>query len=291
MMYSYGNMDVSSCPMCGSTGYGSAACGTCFAPAELIQSVSTRDYAPKITGVLGPSNVGKTVYLGMLLDLLARGASGMHGVAQGAFSLAIHSNLMLSLERQRFPEKTPNEPDRWHWVHTEITTGRRGRSFDVVSPDVAGEAVAQELSKPDSNPTVRNLLGNCSGLVVLIDITKVVSGSKEAEIFAMQLVSYLNGMRTTKRNKKVDVPVALVFTKADLCEESIPNPEAFAKSNTSGLYKLCDARLSKFKFFASGVAGSAAWLVDAEGRETLVPLRIEPRGVIEPFAWLFGQYR
>lgn len=282
---------VSQCPLCGTPGYGSSACATCHAPAEIIQSVNSRESEPKITGVLGPSNVGKTVYLGMLMDLLARGTGGMHGVAQGAFSLQLHRNVMLALERQRFPEKTPNEPDRWHWVHCEVTTGRKGRAFDVVSPDVAGEAVAGELAKPDTNPTVRNLIANCSGLLVLIDITKVVSEGKDEEIFAMQLVSYLNGMRTIQRKKKVEVPVALVFTKVDLCDEPIKNLESFAQTNATRLFKLCEARLSRFRFFASGVAGSAGWLVDQEGRESLVPLRVEPRGIIEPFAWLFSQYR
>ena len=47
----------------------------------------------------------------------------------------------------------------------------------------------------------------------------------------MQLVSYLDSLRPVRRRGKVEVPVAIVFTKADLCEGSIRDPEAFAHSN------------------------------------------------------------
>jgi hypothetical protein len=39
------------------------------------------------------------------------------------------------------------------------------------------------------------------------------------------------------------------------------------------------------------VAGSVGKLVDRSGQETLVPLRVEPRGIIEPFAWMMTQLR
>src|SRR3954463_16479887 len=122
------------CPLCSSHLYEGEVCRSCYAPAELIESIAARGKPPRFIGVLGPSGVGKTVYLGMLLDLLSRGAGGLHGTAKGPFSLALHRNLILCLERQRFPEKTPNEADRWAWVHCEVTAGRRGPVFDVVTP-------------------------------------------------------------------------------------------------------------------------------------------------------------
>jgi hypothetical protein len=255
----------------------------------VIESIYFRDREPRFVGVLGPSGVGKTVYLGMLLDLLSRGAGGLHGVAKGPFSLALHRNLILALERQRFPEKTPSEPDRWQWVHCDVAAGRRGHACDIVTPDVAGEVVAAELAAPKTHPTVRALIGRCSGLVVLADILQVAGDGQGQELFAMQLISYLDALRPARRKGKVEVPVALVFTKADLCDEPVSDPAAFARANAPGLWRLCEARLARHRFFASGVAGSTARLVDAEGRESLVPLRVEPRGVVEPLAWLLGQ--
>jgi hypothetical protein len=279
------------CPLCESTNPEGAPCVRCFAPAEVIHSILSRKKAPRFIGVLGPSGVGKTVYLGMLLDLLSRGAGGMHGVARGTFSLALHRNLVLALERQRFPAKTPNEADRWQWVHCEINNGKRG-AFDVVTPDVAGEAVASELSNPGTNATVQVLIRKCSGLVVLVDLPQVVASGQGQELFAMQLVSYLSTFKTIfRRRRKVETPIAFVFTKTDLCDDPIDDPAAFARDNVPGLWRLCEFSLQTYQFFTSAVAGSAAMVIDGEGQESMIPLRVEPHGVIEPFAWLVSKCR
>ena len=237
------------CPMCGGHLFEGDACGSCHVPAKVIESIYYRDKQPRFVGVLGPSGVGKTVYLGVLLDLLSRGVNGLHGAAKGAFSLALHRNVVLSLEEQRFPDKTPNESDHWEWVHCEVTTGKKTPAFDIVTPDVAGEAVMVELENPRSNETIRALLGSCSALVVLADI---------------------------------------VFTKADLFDGSTKDPEAFARANAPSLWRLCESRLKHCRFYCSGVAGATGRLIDVDGSEVLVPLRVEPRGIIEPFAWLLS---
>ena len=286
-----GDTSYPGCPLCDGCVYNGESCGNCYAPADVIASIVARERAPRFVGVLGPSGVGKTVYLGMLLDLLARGAGGLHGLARGPFSLEIHRNLILALERQRFPEKTPVEPDHWKWVHCEVSTDKKRQAFDIVTPDVAGEAVLNELTVPKSNPTVRALLGKCSALVVLVDILQVIADGQGQELFAMQLISYLTALRPPRRGRKVDVPVALIFTKADLCEDSIRDPEAFARANAAGLWRLCESRLERSRFFCSGVAGATARLIGRDGGESLVPLRVEPRGIVEPFAWLMPMLR
>jgi hypothetical protein len=282
-------MTNTNCPLCEGHLFEGDPCGTCHAPAKVIESITYREREPQFVGVLGPSGVGKTVYLGMLLDLLSRGAGGLHGMARGPFSLGLHRNVVLSLEQQRFPDKTPTEADRWEWVHCEVTAGKRSKVFDIVTPDVAGEAVMAELESPRSNPTIRSLIGKCSGLVVLADIVQVVADGQGQELFAMQLVSYLDSLRPTRKRAKVEVPVAIVFTKADLYEGSIRDPEAFARSNAPALWRLCESRLKRFRFYCSGVAGSTGVLTDQDGSQSLVPLRVEPRGIVEPFAWLLTQ--
>lgn len=272
------------CPLCGGN-VSAESCHQCFAPVEVIDSILERRRAPKYIGIMGPSGVGKTVYLGMLLDLLSKGAGGFHGLARGSFSLALHRNVLLALERQRFPEKTPSEPDRWQWVHCEVSVGGRGRSIDLVTPDVAGEAVLHEIETPRSNLTIRAIILRCSALVVLIDTLDVIAGGQGQEMFAMQLLTYLDSLHS-ERGRKITTPVALVFTKADLCHEAIEDPEAFALAHAPALHRFCEARLKTYRFFRSGIAGSCAQLIDETGYANLVPLRIEPHGVIEPFAWL-----
>ncbi len=287
MTYSQGRYDLA-CPLCNGRVVQAEPCGHCHAPSEVMESIWAREQSPRFVGVLGPSGVGKTVYLGMLLDLLARGAGGLHGLARGPFTLALHRNLILALERQRFPEKTPNEPDRWQWAHCEISTAKRKTVFDLVTPDVAGESVMSEIETPRSNPTIRALISRCEGLVVLADVLQIAADGQGQELFAMQLITYLDTLRSTKK-RKVEIPVAVVFTKTDLCDDPIRDPEGFARSNAPGLWRLCSSRLKHYRFFCSGVAGSCGRLIDREGFESLVPLRVEPRGIIEPLAWLAGQ--
>ena len=62
----------------------------------------------------------------------------------------------------------------------------------------------------------------------------------------------------------------------------------FAKKHTPGLWQHCQERLRRFRFFASGVAGAVA-MQNGLGGKMQVPLRIEPRGIIEPFGWLIEQ--
>ena len=234
--------------------------------------------------------MGKTVYLGMLLDLLSRGAGGLQGLSRSPFSLTLHRNLILALERQRFPEKTPVETDRWHWLHCEVLAPRSKGTVDIVTPDVAGEAVMAEMENPGTNKTIRALISRCAGMVVLVDLVQVVADGQSSG--ALRDAAHQLSRRPAARQeevRKVDVPVAVVFTKADLFEEWIGDPEAFARGNVAGLTRSASRGWSTVPFFCSGVAGSTAKLVDQSGQESLVPLRIEPHGVIEPFAWMVSQ--
>lgn len=283
--------DGPACPLCGATTYAGNACPTCFLPSKVIESIRSRHATPRFLGVLGTSGVGKTVYLDMLLDLLARGACGLHGLAQGPFTLSLQRKLVLALERQRFPEKTPVESDRWDWVHCEVRAAKGKVLFEIVAPDVAGEAVVGEMESQGTYKTILALIARCAGLAILVDVVQVVADGKGQELFAMQLISYLDAIRPRNRRRKIDIPVAIVFTKTDLCDEPIRDPEDFARANTPSLYSQCQARLDRCSFHFSGVAGSTGRLIDRNGQETLIPLRIEPRGVVEPFAWMVGQLR
>jgi hypothetical protein len=257
----------------------------------VLESILGRPTPHRFLAALGPTGVGKTVYLGMLLDLLARGVCGLHGLAQSPFTLSLHRNVILALERQRFPEKTPVESDCWDWVHCAVSAERSKATFDIVTPDVAGEAVMAELESPGTHQTIRALISRCAGLAVLVDAVGVVADGQGQELFAMQLVSYLDALKPRKRNRRVDVPVAIIYTKTDLWDDSTRDPEAFAKANTPALYNQCRARLERCFFGFSGIAGSTGRLVGPNGQETLVPLRVEPRGIVEPFAWMINQLR
>ena len=106
---------------CVEAAYLGEPCGSCFLPFKVIESIRTRPDPPRFVVVLGPTGVGKTVYLGMLLDLLSRGVGGLQGLSRSPYSLTLHRNLILALERpSRCPQNTPVETDRWNWLHCEI---------------------------------------------------------------------------------------------------------------------------------------------------------------------------
>ena len=75
----------------------------------------------------GSSGAGKTVYLGMLLDLLSRQPERIQAMARGAFSITLQQATMAALMRCEFPEKTATEPDRWNWVHCQVRTPEQRR--------------------------------------------------------------------------------------------------------------------------------------------------------------------
>ena len=104
----------------------------------------------------------------------------------------------------------------------------------------------------------------------------------------MKLVTYLSELSDDKKHGWQNRPVALVYTKADQCENCFQDPAAFARRHTPGLYQQCRERLRRLKHFAVGVAGGVGFRNEPHGR-VHVPLRIEPRGVIEPFKWLLEE--
>lgn len=260
-------------------------CRHCFAPMALAQQVQGKADPPALVATLGTADAGKTVYLGMLIDILSRENSALQAVARGAFSVSLQQATMAALARCQFPTKTPNEPDRWNWVHCQVTSVAKRRAVDLVMPDLAGEAIMEEIEHPGTYPVVRAFLKKCRGVMLLVDGARLEQGEKDQDFFTMKMVSYLHELDDDRKRGWPNRPVALIFTKADQCESCFGDAEKYARTQSPGLWRLCRERLGKHKFFAVGVAGACAYEVSAAGR-TQIPLRIEPRGIVEPFMWL-----
>src|SRR3982751_6434545 len=78
------------CYVCeGGNTYDAELCRHCFAPMALAHQAQSQKVRPHMIATIGPSGVGKTVYLGMLIDMLSRQASGMQLLARGAFSITL----------------------------------------------------------------------------------------------------------------------------------------------------------------------------------------------------------
>jgi hypothetical protein len=276
------------CYICGGgNNFDAELCRHCHAPMALAHQANSQKIHPRMIAAIGPSGAGKTVYLGMLTDMLSRQDETMQLLARGAFSIKLQQHTMAALAHSEFPSKTPNEPDRWHWVHCQVIRKKR-RPAELIMPDLAGEALLEEVDHPNTYPVIRAFLNKCAGVLVLVDAPRVENGETDEDFHTMKLISYLCELSADKKVGWPSRPVALVFTKADQCEHCFADPQAFARRHTPGLYQQCRERLKRHQYFAVGVAGACGFRNESHGR-VHVPLRIEPRGIVEPFQWLVEQ--
>lgn len=269
-------------------------CPDCQTPTSLSQSVISGGGADRFISVLGASNAGKTVYSGLLLDILSKGKEDFRGAALSSFSVDLQENVITALERRSFPEKTPAEVDAWQWLHCKISMARKkgDKTIDLVSPDFAGEAIAMEIAQPGLYPAVQHIVQRSSGILFLCDAVRVRDEGAGEDLFAMKLASYVaeqHRLQAGQRRGPAGPSVAIVFTKCDTCPEALESPDTFAKHNTARLYEFCQRTFKRTQFFAAGVAGSSGVLVDANGWQARVPFHIQPYGVVEPLRWLVDE--
>lgn len=279
-----------SCPcyICGGhNNFDAELCRHCYAPMALQHQANSQKIHPRMVAAIGSSGAGKTVYLGMLADMLSKGRDDLQLLARGAFSIGLQEKTMAALARSEFPAKTPNDPDRWNWVHCQIMR-KKQKPVELILPDLAGEALLEEIDHPNTYPVIRAFLGKCSGVLVLIDALRCQQGEADEDFRAMKLLSYLCELQADKKTGWASKAVALVFTKADQCDHCFDDPQQFARRHTPGLFVQCRERLKRHAFFAAGVAGACGYRIEGRGR-VHVPLRIEPRGVVEPFHWLLEE--
>jgi hypothetical protein len=268
----------------------SVLCNNCAAPMALIHDAVVQDRDPCIVTVIGESNVGKTVYLGMLLDMLTKRAEDFNAIPRGAYSVNLQHNVITYLSARQFPPKTAMEVDQWHWAYYQVTRrDKQDRIYDLVMPDMAGEAIAAEVATPATFTVIQNLLSKTAGAMLLVDAALAGAGSPQPDFFALKLMTYLDGVLAQRREKRMSTPVAIVLSKADYCPECFENPRSFARTNLNRLYNICESRFTHFEFFATSVVGGLGY--GTEGPDTVVPypLHVAPRGVLEPFEWVLSK--
>ena len=262
-------------------------CGNCCAPMALIQDAVAQERDPCIVTVVGDSNVGKTVYLGFLLDMLSKRAHGFNAVPKGAFSVDLQHTVITHLAARQFPPKTAMEADQWHWAYYQVSrTKRNAEICDLVMADMAGEAIAAEVASPHTFAVIRSLLQKSRGVILLVDAALAAAGSPQPDFFALKMMSYLDGVLQKRGDERLNTPVAIVLSKADYCPECFDNPRGFAETNLNRLWNMCENRFANFEFFAASVVGAVGFGSDESDNVVPYPLHVAPRGIIEPFEWV-----
>ena len=266
-------------------------CKECAAPLELARSAHRQERPPCLVTVLGDSNVGKTVYLGFLLDMLSQRAQQFEALPQNARSVDLPQTVISYMAWRMFPPKTPIEANQWNWACYEVR--RRShpeRCIDLVTPDLPGEAIAAEVASPSTFGVIQKLLGKAAGLLLLVDAALAGNGSAQPDFFALKMLSYIESYSGQRRERRIRTPIAIVQTKADYVPECFDDPRQFARANLNRLWNMCERRCERVEFFASSVVGSLGFATRPEDAAvTPLPLHTALRGILEPFEWIVAQ--
>ncbi len=268
-------------------------CADCSAPMSLVHDSIAQEREPRIVSVVGESNVGKTVYLGFLLDMLSQRAGNLEAVPKGAYSVDLQQTVISHMMHRCFPPKTPMEANRWYWAYYQICKRNPSPEWiDLVMPDMAGESLAAEVATPKTFRVIRNLLNRSGGMILLVDAALAANGSTQPDFFALKMMSYIDTMLGAKTDQRIMTPTAIVLCKGDYCPEVFDNPHRFVETNLNRLWNLCQNRFAHVEYFACSVVGSLGYATgDTEPHVIPVPLHTALQGVLEPFEWVIRHLR
>jgi hypothetical protein len=280
------------CYVCdGGNRYDAEFCRHCRAPLTLAFQSQKQKSRPQLLAILGGPKAGKTCYVGMLTDMLSRQPSGLQMFAHGAFSVSLQQQTISALAGRRFPPSTPISPEGWRWIHCDVRETGRKRGAELVIPDISGTAIIDELDTPQRVPAVRQLFGKSAAAMILVEAQTYQDDQHKPEFVALKIVSELLRLQPPKKRKGwSQKPIAIVFTKADQCDVAFDSPDEYARRHTPSLWRLCHDQLGKHQFFAASVA-TVHTGIDGFGDPLPIPMRVEPRGIVPPFAWVTQQLR
>jgi hypothetical protein len=268
-----------------------ALCSECSAPMSLVHDAAAQGREPRIVSVVGESNVGKTVYLGFLLDMLSQRARDFEAVPKGAYSIDLQQTVISHMAHRTFPPKTPMEINQWYWAYYQIRRRETpGQWVDLVMPDMAGESLAAEVNTPKTFQVIHNLLNRSAGLLLLVDAAMAANGSSQPDFFGLKMLSYIDTLYGGRHDQRITTPTAIVLCKADYCPECFDNPREFVAANMNRLWNMCESRFENVEYFACSVVGSLGYATSPEQDYVVpMPLHTALHGVLEPFEWIIDQ--
>jgi Double-GTPase 1 len=273
------------CIICGSgNNLDAPTCRHCHAPMALSHTRGKRRSPPKLLSVLGPPGVGKTTYLGMLLDTLSRRSTQLEILLCGAASISLQQKVITRLARCEFPEPTSVRPEDWHWIHAQVSMNQR-RETEIAIPDIAGQWWLENNVPTMETEIADAILSQSSGMMLFLDARRLEAGESEPDFQAMKILSSCHAHLAPNQQARLKQPVAIVFTKTEHCVNAQANPAEFARFRAPGLYKLAKQFLPRHAFFSTSLVSTEAIQFTRNGSQ-FVPLRIEPLRIPEPFLWL-----
>ena len=120
--------------------------------------------------------------------------------------------------------------------------------LELIMPDLAGEALAEEIDHPDTFPVIRVFLAKCDGLFIMADAARMAEGSKDQDFFGMKLLSFLSEMEENPKQGWHTKPIAIILSKADECESCFEDPHTFTREHSPGVWHQCEERFTNYKY-------------------------------------------
>jgi len=280
------------CMICGTENPKNAVfCRECSAPMAIVNDSIIKERAPRIVSIVGESNVGKTVYLGFLLDMLSQQAGDFQAIPKGAFSIELQQTVISHMANRVFPPKTPMEANQWYWAYYQVCKRSRPDDWiDLIMPDMAGESLAAEVATPQTFQLIRNLVMKSAGTLLLVDAALAANGSARPDFFALKMMSYIDSALGVRHDERIKTPTAILLCKSDYCPECFDNPRQFVKANLNRLWNMCQSRFEKVEFFACSVVGSLGYATATDNKTVVpIPLHTALQGILEPFEWITNQ--
>lgn len=237
--------------------------------------------------LLGVGRTGKTVYLGVLFDLLRRWKSKeIVFRPYGDETITMMTDIMNTLARCSWPSPTPHDSVFPFRAQVRYSSAGRNRHYKIFIPDYAGdktEHFVENEGEPllHKSPFFRQVVE--SDAVILVADGAILSGgtTQKIRIHENNLMAAVSRLADVKggRRGKIRAPIAIVVTKADLYEES-ESAEIWARLRR--LVELCEETCERFEVFEVSSVGG----VDEVGD----PLeQFQPRHVVDPIMWLLVQ--
>ena len=184
---------------------------------ELISSRST----PKIIGILGPANAGKTSYLGMLYTLIFNGKRFKKWHFAGSYTLIAWETLAKYLKvkpngKVDFPVPTPTNLDFYSLFHLALRN--ESHLYDILFADSSGEVFTQWANNIyDTNAeNARWIYQHSHAFMFFVDCEAIIKERGKAK----QKIAQLAGQIASNLNGR---PIVIVWSKADQIGEILPN--------------------------------------------------------------------
>lgn len=198
-----------------------------------IELLSHRS-APKIIGLIGPQEAGKTSYLAMLYTLLYNGKRIANWDFAGSYTLREWELQAKSLQvkdngKVAYPDTTPSTPDFYSLYHLALRND--GHLHDILYADSSGEVFYKwSMNIDDAGAeNARWIYEHSNGFLFFVDCEAVIKERGKAKKNIMQLAEQVKAGLNGR-------PINIIWSKADLIEEIRPNIKESIINGLSDLF-------------------------------------------------------